>query len=195
MTTEKTGTLFIFSGPSGVGKGTLKNRLFTEFGDEIVFSVPATTRAPREGETAGKDYFFVTEEQFQKLIEEDAFLEHAQYASHQYGTPKAFVDEHLYSGRNVLVEIDVQGAGQIKQKRPESVSVFILPPSMEALENRLRGRKTEDEATIQKRLAAAEHEIEESRTFDYRIINDDLDQAYRELREIYLNHASRKVTD
>ena len=137
----KRGVLFVFSGPSGVGKGTLKAKLFEEFADRIAYSVSATTRGPREGEVDGKDYFF--RQEFERRVKNNEFLEHAEFAGNCYGTPRAYVEKLLDSGMNVVLEIDVQGALQVMKSMPECVSVFILPPSFEELEHRLRGRGTE----------------------------------------------------
>ena len=138
----KRGVLFVFSGPSGVGKGTLKAKLFEEFADRIAYSVSATTRGPREGEVDGKDYFFISRQEFERRVKNNEFLEHAEFAGNCYGTPRAYVEKLLDSGMNVVLEIDVQGALQVMKSMPECVSVFILPPSFEELEHRLRGRGT-----------------------------------------------------
>ena len=183
------GTLFILSGPSGVGKGTLKEMLLQEFAGHIAFSVSATTRAPRLGETYGREYFFITREEFERRILDSDFLEHAEYAGNLYGTPKSWVYSLLNTGKDVILEIEVQGAQQVMQNEKSCVSVFILPPSIEKLETRLRNRGTEDEATVQKRLNAAKAEIERAPLYDYRIVNDQLEAAYRELKNIYLQHA------
>lgn len=145
---QKKGVLFVFSGPSGVGKGTLKAKLFEEFAGKIAYSVSATTRGPREGEADGKDYFFITRQEFESRVQNNEFLEHAVFAGNCYGTPRAYVEKLLNSGMNVVLEIDVQGALQVMQSMPECVSIFILPPSFEELERRLRGRGTETEEKI-----------------------------------------------
>ena len=133
---QKKGVLFVFSGPSGVGKGTLKAKLFEEFAGKIAYSVSATTRGPREGEVDGKDYFFITRQEFENRVQNNEFLEHAVFAGNCYGTPRAYVEKLLNSGMNVVLEIDVQGALQVMQSMPECVSIFILPPSFEELERR-----------------------------------------------------------
>ena len=147
----KRGVLFVFSGPSGVGKGTLKAKLFEEFADQIAYSVSATTRGPREGEVDGKDYFFISRQEFERRVKNNEFLEHAEFAGNCYGTPRAYVEKLLDSGMNVVLEIDVQGALQVMKSMPECVSVFILPPSFEELEHRLRGRGTETEEKVRER--------------------------------------------
>lgn len=187
MQAQKRGVLFVFSGPSGVGKGTLKAKLFEEFAGQIAYSVSATTRAPREGEADGKDYFFVTRQEFEKRIANNDFLEHAEFAGNLYGTPRSYVTGLLEQGVNVLLEIEVQGAAQVKRSMPESVSVFILPPSIEELEHRLRGRGTESEEKIRERLAASGREIACAPSYDYQIVNGgDLEAAYGQLRRVYL---------
>ena len=148
----KRGVLFVFSGPSGVGKGTLKAKLFEEFADRIAYSVSATTRGPREGEVDGKDYFFISRQEFERRVKNNEFLEHAEFAGNCYGTPRAYVEKLLDSGMNVVLEIDVQGALQVMKSMPECVSVFILPPSFEELEHRLRGRGTETEEKVRERM-------------------------------------------
>ena len=182
----KRGVLFVFSGPSGVGKGTLKAKLFEEFADRIAYSVSATTRGPREGEVDGKDYFFISRQEFERRVKNNEFLEHAEFAGNCYGTPRAYVEKLLDSGMNVVLEIDVQGALQVMKSMPECVSVFILPPSFEELEHRLRGRGTDDEASIARRLSNAASEIRQAHWFDAWIVNDNLDKAYDELRAVYL---------
>lgn len=190
MQEQKKGVLFVFSGPSGVGKGTLNAKLFAEFGDQIAFSVSATTRAPREGEIDGKHYFFISRQDFENRIANNDFLEHAEFAGNCYGTPVSYVNSLLEQGKNVILEIDVQGAMQVRERMPESVSVFILPPSFEELENRLRGRGTETEEKIQMRLGAARREMEYAPKYNYQIVNGgDLEAAYQELRAIYLKES------
>lgn len=190
MQEQKKGVLFVFSGPSGVGKGTLNAKLFAEFGDQIAFSVSATTRAPREGEIDGKHYFFISRQDFENRIANNDFLEHAEFAGNCYGTPVSYVNSLLEQGKNVILEIDVQGAMQVRARMPESVSVFILPPSFEELENRLRGRGTETEEKIQMRLGAARREMEYAPEYNYQIVNGgDLEAAYQELRSIYLKES------
>ena len=191
MQTQKKGVLFVISGPSGVGKGTINQRLFDEFTDAVAFSVSATTRGPREGEIDGKHYFFITRQEFEARVANNDFLEHAEYAGNCYGTPRSYVLSLLEKGVSVILEIDLQGAMQVKERMPESVSIFILPPSFEELENRLRGRGTETPEKIEKRLAAAKHEIDMAHTYDFRIVNDDLDEAYDKLRSVFLSEIQK----
>ena len=183
----KRGVLFVFSGPSGVGKGTLKAKLFEEFADRIAYSVSATTRGPREGEVDGKDYFFISRQEFERRVKNNEFLEHAEFAGNCYGTPRAYVEKPLDSGMNVVLEIDVQGALQVMKSMPECVSVFILPPSFEELEHRLRGRGTETEEKVRERLETAKRELPYAPQYDYQIVNGgDIEAAYQSLREVFL---------
>ena len=183
----KRGVLFVFSGPSGVGKGTLKAKLFEEFAGRIAYSVSATTRGPREGEVDGKDYFFISRQEFERRVKNNEFLEHAEFAGNCYGTPRAYVEKLLDSGMNVVLEIDVQGALQVMKSMPECVSVFILPPSFEELEHRLRGRGTETEEKIRERLETAKRELPYAPQYDYQIINGgDIEAAYQSLRDVFL---------
>ena len=183
----KRGVLFVFSGPSGVGKGTLKAKLFEEFADRIAYSVSATTRGPREGEVDGKDYFFISRQEFERRVKNNEFLEHAEFAGNCYGAPRAYVEKLLDSGMNVVLEIDVQGALQVMKSMPECVSVFILPPSFEELEHRLRGRGTETEEKVRERLETAKRELPYAPQYDYQIVNGgDIEAAYQSLREVFL---------
>ena len=183
----KRGVLFVFSGPSGVGKGTLKAKLFEEFADRIAYSVSAPTRGPREGEVDGKDYFFISRQEFERRVKNNEFLEHAEFAGNCYGTPRAYVEKLLDSGMNVVLEIDVQGALQVMKSMPECVSVFILPPSFEELEHRLRGRGTETEEKVRERLETAKRELPYAPQYDYQIVNGgDIEAAYQSLREVFL---------
>ena len=184
---QKKGVLFVFSGPSGVGKGTLKAKLFEEFAGRIAYSVSATTRGPREGEVDGKDYFFISRQEFERRVKNNEFLEHAEFAGNCYGTPRAYVEKLLDSGMNVVLEIDVQGALQVMKSMPECVSVFILPPSFEELEHRLRGRGTETEEKVRERLETAKRELPYAPQYDYQIVNGgDIEAAYQSLRDVFL---------
>lgn len=192
MQEQKKGVLFVFSGPSGVGKGTLNGKLFAEFGDQMAFSVSATTRAPREGEIDGKHYFFITKQDFENRVANNDFLEYAQFAGNSYGTPKSYVMSLLEQGKNVLLEIEVQGAMQVMERMPECVSIFVLPPSFEELERRLRGRGTETEEKVLKRLETARGELEYAGKYQYQIVNGgDLEAAYQELRSVYLKETQQ----
>ncbi len=177
------GLLIVLSGPSGSGKSTVISALMRRRGD-IRFSVSATTRAPRPGEVDGVNYFFRTHEEFARMIEADAFLEHAEYVGNCYGTPAAPVEESLNAGYHVLLDIEVQGAEQVLQRRPDAVSVFLCPPSMAELERRLRGRGTDAEEKILGRLATARREYGRAKDYAYIVVNDDADTAAAELDAI-----------
>ncbi len=183
MENSKKGKLFVYAGASGVGKGTIMKELLKR-NETIKLSVSATTRNPREGEVHGREYFFVTKEKFEEMIKDNGFLEHAQYCDNYYGTPKAYVDEQLDKGFNVFLEIELQGAQNVLKMRPDAVSIFILPPSVEELERRLRDRGTETEDAIIKRLSQAKVEMENAKMYQYTVINDDLDKAIEDVLEI-----------
>ena len=170
------GLLIVFSGPSGAGKDTILRKLL-EVNQNVKLSVSATTRSPRIGEQDGIDYHFLTREKFILLIEKDEMLEHAEYCGNFYGTPSAPIKNWMNSGNDVILEIEVQGGAQIKKKCSGCVSIFILPPSVLELEQRLRARNTEDEVTIQKRMHAAREEIQQAKNYDYVVINDTVDHA------------------
>ena len=178
--------LFVISGCSGVGKGTVINK-FMERNKDFILSVSCTTRNPRPGEVDGVNYFFLTKEEFEKNIKEDKFLEHAQFAGNYYGTKKKYIKQKFEEGYNIILEIETNGALQVKEKMPEAVLIFIAPPSLEELEHRLRGRHTEDEETIQKRLAQVKIELERSQKYDYTVINDNINRAVEEIEKIVNN--------
>jgi guanylate kinase len=178
------GHLFVVSGPSGVGKGTLIGALLRRY-PEAWLSVSATTRKPRPGEREGVDYFFLDEEEFLEGVRRGRFLEWAEVHGHLYGTPAEEVERKLSEGRDVFLEIDVKGALQVMEKVPEAVTVFIAPPSMEELEERLRRRGTEGEEEIDVRLRNAQQEAEFAPSFRYKLVNDRLDHAVEELCAIY----------
>lgn len=180
---SNTGLLIVFSGPSGAGKDTILKKLL-EVNQNIKLSISATTRSPRTGEQDGVDYHFLTREKFLSLIEKDEVLEHAEYCGNFYGTPSAPIENWMNSGNDVILEIEVQGGAQIKKKRPDCVSIFILPPSVFELEHRLRTRNTEDEETIQKRLHAAREEIKQAKNYDYVVINDTIENAVNSINTI-----------
>jgi len=180
---ERKGMLLVISGPSGTGKGTLCDKLLRE-DPSFHFSVSATTRARRHTETEGVSYHFISEAEYDKLLEEDAFLEHATVHGHRYGTLKSEVFDRLEKGENVVLDIDPQGARNVMAKAPECVSVFILPPSYKALRVRLHTRNTDDPVEIERRLGNARGEIEQAHLYQYNVINDDLELAYSQLAAI-----------
>ena len=184
------GHLFIISGPSGVGKGTLLKIICKSISD-LSYSVSVTTRKPRKEEREGIDYFFVEEETFKKLIKEDKFAEWAQVHGDYKGTLISAINETLAGGRDLVLEIDVQGALEIKNKYPEGTFIFITPPSLEKLEERLRGRGTENEEDLKKRLNDARFEMEYSKYYDYVLVNDELDKAAEELKAIIANEREK----
>lgn len=186
----RTGNLFVISGPSGAGKGTLVARLLSAVPDSWV-SVSATTRQPREGERDGVSYYFLDRDTFLERAHQGGFLEWAEYAGNCYGTPQASVEEAMAQGKQVILEIDVQGAFQVKEKIPQAHLVFIEPPSLEVLESRLRGRGTEADDVIQKRMEAARLELSQKMRYDKRLVNDDLDTATAELVD-YVNAQAEK---
>ena len=184
------GIMVVVSGFSGAGKGTVMKRLTAKY-DEYALSVSVTTRDPRPGEEEGREYFFRTEEEFQKLIDEDGLIEYAQYVKHSYGTPRAYVEEQLAAGKNVILEIEIQGAMKIKEKYPDTMLVFVCPPSMEILRERLIGRGTETAEVIEGRLKRA---VEESRGMDqyeYLLINDDLEECVDTLHNMICSERLR----
>lgn len=182
---ENKAKLIIFTGPSGVGKGTMLSDFFKKVDNNIVYSVSCTTRAPRDGEINGMHYFFISKDEFESMINDNQFLEYACYSGNYYGTNKKFVNEKVEQGKSVLLEIELQGALQVMEKCPDAVTIFIKPPTFEDLEKRLRGRHTETEETIQKRLLAAKEELNSADKFHYVIENDIVDKAVDELIEIY----------
>lgn len=175
--------LIVISGPSGAGKGTLVERIMRD-DPSLVFSVSVTTRARRETELEGVHYFFIDDNQFDALLEQDAFLEHATVHAHRYGTLISQVDEMMAQGKNVVLDIDPQGAKKVMQRRSDCVSVFILPPSYEALRVRLHTRNTDNEVEITHRLGNARGEIEQMHLYQYVVVNDDLELAYTQLSSI-----------
>ena len=174
------GILIVVSGFAGTGKGTLMN-LLTERNEQFCLSVSMTTRAPRPGEEDGVSYFFVTREEFEKTIRENGFIEHAEYVGNYYGTPRAYVEKRLSEGMDVILEIEIQGAMKVKREYPDALLVFILPPSAGELKNRLVSRGTEEPEVILRRLQRAAEESEGIESYDYVLINDDLETCYKEL--------------
>ena len=190
MEETRKGMLLVVSGASGTGKGTLVKRLLEDdLGFE--FSVSATTRAPREGEIDGVHYHFLTDARYDELVEQDAFLEYAAFCGNRYGTLKKEVYARMERGRSVVLDIETQGALNVMKKAPDCVSVFILPPSYAELRRRLEARKTEPPDVIERRMQTARHEIEQMDRYQYIVVNDNLDAAYAQLREIILAEKQR----
>lgn len=192
---RKEGILVIISGFSGAGKGTVIKELLRRY-DNYALSISATTRQPRIGEKEGVDYFYKTQEEFQKMIASDALIEYACYVDHYYGTPKAYVEEQLKAGRDVILEIEIQGALKVREKFPETLLLFITPPSAEELRRRLIGRGTEDLETISQRLKRAGEEAEGIDAYDYLIVNDELDacvEMTHQLIQLQHQRASRNM--
>lgn len=184
------GKLLVISGPSGVGKGRIVG-LMLENRKDCALSISCTTRAPREDETDGVNYFFITREQFEKMIAENGFLEYSEHYSNLYGTPRAFVEEKLKEGSNVILEIEVDGALNVKKTYKEAILVMIAPPDKQALYDRLRGRKSETEEEIERRVQRSEYELSKIPYYDYTIINDKLDEAVEQVVQI-LEQGDRK---
>lgn len=186
---KKRGLLIIMSGPSGVGKGTIREELMKDESLRLFFSVSMTTRNPRPGEQDGREYYFVTREEFDRNIENDNFLEWAEYCTNRYGTPRDKVEAMRDEGKNVLLEIDVKGTSTVLEKldKDDVTTIFIAPPSVEELEKRIRGRSTETEEAIQKRLAQAKSELEYQKLYKYVVINDDLAKAVDDVRKILID--------
>lgn len=177
MKLNEKGLLVVISGPSGVGKGTVRKALFQRKGHNLDFSISMTTRNPREGEIEGRDYFFVSKERFQEEIKKGNLLEYAKFVNNYYGTPKDKVIEKLEEGKEVVLEIEVQGAMQVKAKMPDAVFIFIAPPSYKALESRLIHRGTETSDVIIERLNKARNEIMFASSYDYIVVNDEVENA------------------
>ncbi len=177
------GIIIVVSGFSGAGKGTVMKALIAKY-DKYALSISATTRNPRPGEENGREYFFVSNEEFEKLIKENGLIEHAGYVDHYYGTPRKFVEDQLDAGKDVILEIEIQGALQIKEQYPEAVLLFIMPPSAVELKKRLTGRGTETEEVIAQRLKRAKEESVGIEKYDYIVVNDDLDECVEQVHDI-----------
>ncbi|MCB6544077.1 guanylate kinase [Blautia glucerasea] len=184
------GVLTVVSGFSGAGKGTVMKRLIQKY-DDYALSISVTTRTPREGERDGIEYFFKTKEEVEAMIENDEFLEYARYVDNYYGTPRFYVEEMLAKGKNVILEIEIQGAMQIKAKNQEAVLVFVTPPSFEELRNRLVGRGTETADVIESRLKRASEEAEGMPSYDYILVNDQVEDCVDRLHQIILSERAK----
>lgn len=188
------GFLFIVSGPSGVGKTVLCNEIVERFAPHIVYSISTTSRAPRGGEKNGQEYFFCSSEEFERAIERNEFAEWAFVHGNYYGTPKRFLSENLNSGKHVILNIDVQGAMKIRESYPESVMIFILPPTFEELESRIRKRNMDSEHSLKHRLENARKELDYKEHYRHTIVNDDLGQAINELIRIFSGYVKTDDT-
>lgn len=184
------GLLLVISGFSGAGKGTVMKEIMKKY-DDYALSISATTRLPREGEVDGREYFFKTVEQFKQMINENKLIEYANYVGNYYGTPKEYVENHLEAGKNVILEIEIQGALNIKKLYPDAVLMFIMPPDAKELENRLRGRGTEDEKTVHARLMRAAEEAEGVEAYDYIVVNDDVTKCAERINDIVICEKSK----
>ena len=187
---DNRGVLAVISGFSGAGKGTLMNALLEKY-ESYALSVSVTTRNPREGEQEGREYFFRSQEEFDRMAEQGELLEYARYVNHSYGTPKSYVMKNLEEGKNVLLEIEIQGALQVREKFPEAVLIFVTPPSADELERRLTGRGTEDAETVTNRLKRAVQEAEGMEQYDYLLVNDEIDRCAEEMHGIIQSARAR----
>lgn len=180
---KQKGVLAVVSGFSGAGKGTIMKALLEKY-DNYALSISATTRDPRPGEEDGREYFFIKEEQFETMIKEDQLIEHARYVNHYYGTPRSYVEDRMAEGKDVILEIEIQGALNVKKKYPDAILIFVLPPSAMELKNRLTGRGTESDQVIKQRLTRASEEAEGMELYDYILVNDRVDVCVEELHEL-----------
>ena len=190
MKTMPKGILTVLSGFSGAGKGTAMKRLMEKYDDYALY-ISATTRNPREGEVDGREYFFKATEEFEKMIAQDELIEYARYVNHYYGTPRSYVEEQLENGKDVILEIEIQGALKVKEKFPDTLLVFITPPSAKELRRRLIGRGTESMEVIEQRLARAKEEAEGIDDYDCLIVNDDLESCVDELHSVIQNEKKK----
>ena len=184
--------MIVYSGVSGVGKGTILAKLMPMEDLNLAYSVSMTTREPREGEIEGVNYFFVSKKRFLQAVRNGELLEHARFVGNDYGTPKEYVEKMREEGKNVLLEIEIRGARQVMEKCPDALSIYIVPPSLEELERRLRERSTEDEQTIMKRVSKARQELKDIDFYEHIVCNDDLDKAVEEIRQIILDRIAEE---
>lgn len=189
---QEKGLLIVLSGPSGVGKGTVRKEIFSQPDTSFEYSVSATTRKPREGEVDGVDYFFKSREAFEEMIENDQLLEYAEFVGNYYGTPVDYVRKTLDEGKDVFLEIEVQGAGQVRKKFPEGLFIFLAPPSLSELENRITTRGTETAELIQRRMKAARDELEMMELYDYVVENEQVELACERVKSIVVAEHCRR---
>ena len=195
MKLDERGLLIVISGPSGVGKGTVRNALFQREGHNLVYSISMTTRAPRNGETNGKEYYFVSREEFEERIKNNQFLEYAEFVGNYYGTPLDKVEDNLNEGNEVVLEIEVQGAMKVRKKKRDAIFIFIAPPTMQDLKNRLNRRGTEPKEVIQSRYEKACREVELAYLYDYIVVNDSVENAADKIMAIIrAEHAKTERT-
>lgn len=180
----KKGLLIVYSGPSGVGKSTVRQEFFKDESLKLTYSISMTTRAPREGEQEGVDYFFVSQEEFKRAVENDELLEHAEYVNNYYGTPKFYVEKLRNEGKNVILEIDIEGGKQVIKQNPDCVSIFLVPPSIEVLKERIMKRGSESEETLNKRVEVAKKELEQKELYKYVVVSDTIERTASEIKEI-----------
>ena len=198
MKNQDKGILIVVSGFSGAGKGRLMKKLLENY-DNYALSVSATTRAPRQGETHGKEYFFKSVEEFEKMIAQDELIEYAKYVDNYYGTPESYVTSQLEAGRDVILEIEIQGALKVKEKYPDTLLLFVTPPSAEELKARLIGRGTESMEVIEARMKRAIEEAQYMDSYDYLIVNDDIDTCMEEMHQVIqaehkkVNHCQKMI--
>ncbi len=190
---NRQGILIVVSGFSGSGKGTIMKELIRRYDDNYALSVSATTRQPREGEADGREYFFKTREEFEKMIAKEELIEYARYVNNYYGTPKAYVEEQLAAGRDVILEIELQGALKIKEKFPQALLLFVTPPSVNELKRRLISRGTESEEVIEQRMKRASEEAEGMEAYDYYVVNDVLDTCVEDVHRIICAEHGRSM--
>ncbi|MBG9589262.1 guanylate kinase [Cytobacillus firmus] len=189
---KEKGLLIVLSGPSGVGKGTVRKEIFAQSDTAFEYSISMTTRSPRDGEVNGVDYFFKTREEFEELIRQDKLLEYAEFVGNYYGTPVDYVRETLDRGKDVFLEIEVQGARQVREKFPDGLFIFLVPPSLSELKNRIVTRGTETEDIINNRMNAAREEIEMMNLYDYVVENDQIDLACERIKSIVVAEHCRR---